>query len=146
MANNNLHTPHLVDTEWSKQLIVKGKPFLIRGGELQNSSLTSAEYMNTVWQQMVDTNVNTLLGCVTWEDIEPEEDRFDFAELDSVIEGARKHSLHLILLWFGSFKNGAWAVRVSLAESATYTTCPQVFPRTPPDGSRRMQGASLAPS
>ncbi|KAG7126189.1 hypothetical protein HYQ44_001229 [Verticillium longisporum] len=106
MANNNLQTPHLVDTEWSKQLIVKGKPFLIRGGELQNSSLTSAEYMNTVWQQMVDTNVNTLLGCVTWEDIEPEEDRFDFAELDSVVEGARKHGLHLILLWFGSFKNG----------------------------------------
>ncbi|KAM0333438.1 hypothetical protein ACHAQA_002100 [Verticillium albo-atrum] len=106
MVTKNRQIPHLVDTEWSKQLVVKGKPFLMRAGELQNSSLTSAEYMDTVWQKMVDTNVNTLLGCVTWEDIEPEEGKFDFAELDRVIEGARKHDMHLVLLWFGSFKNG----------------------------------------
>ncbi|KAM0273936.1 hypothetical protein ACHAQH_008108 [Verticillium albo-atrum] len=106
MVTKNLKVPHLVDTEWSKQLVVKGKPFLMRAGELQNSSLTSAEYMETVWQKMVDTNINTLLGCVTWEDIETEEDTFDFAELDKIIEGARKHNMHLVLLWFGSFKNG----------------------------------------
>lgn len=98
--------PRLVDTAWSKQLHVKGKPFLMRAGELQNSSLTSPEYMDTVWQKMVDTNYNTLLGCVTWEMIEPEEGVFDFAVLDQVILGARRHGLHLVLLWFGSFKNG----------------------------------------
>ena len=76
------------------------------GGELQNSSLSSAEYMDEVWPKMVATNVNTLLGSVTWEMIEPEEGNFDFAELDEVILGARRHGLHLILLWFGSFKNG----------------------------------------
>jgi len=76
------------------------------GGELQNSSLSSAEYMSKVWPKMVATNVNTLLGSVSWEMIEPEEGRFDFDELDKVILGAREHGLHLILLWFGSFKNG----------------------------------------
>ena len=62
--------------------------------------------MNTVWQKLVDTNINTVLGCVTWEDIESTEGTFDFSELDRVIEGARAHGLHLVLLWFGSFKNG----------------------------------------
>lgn len=98
--------PHLVATESSKQLVVKGKPFLMRAAELQNSSLTSAEYMDTAWQKLVDTNINTILGCVTWEMIEPVEGTFDFSELNKVILGARKHGIHLVLLWFGSFKNG----------------------------------------
>jgi beta-galactosidase GanA len=107
--------PHLVATETSKQLVVQGKPFLMRAGELQNSSLTSAEYMDTVWQNMVDTNVNTLLGCVTWEMIEPVQGHFDFEELDKVILGARSHGLHLVLLWFGSFKNGMYHVITSIS-------------------------------
>ncbi len=98
--------PHLVANDWSQQLHVKGKPFLMLAGELQNSSLSSSEYMNTVWQKMKDTNINTLLGAVTWEMIEPEEGKFDFEELDKVILGAREHDMHLVLLWFGSFKNG----------------------------------------
>lgn len=90
----------------SKQLMVDGEPFLMLAGELQNSSLTSAKYMRTVWQKLVDTNINTVLGCVTWEMIEPEEGEFDFTELDLVIQDARSHNLRLVLLWFGSFKNG----------------------------------------
>lgn len=102
--------PYLRKTGEATQLIVDGKPFLILGGELQNSSLTSARYMDTVWQKMVDTGVNTLLGCVTWEDIEPVEGQFDFSELDKVLAGAAKHGMRLILLWFGSFKNGPSAI------------------------------------
>lgn len=106
MGQVNVNIPHLAKNENSKQLIVKGRPFLIRAGELQNSSLTSVEYMEPVWQKMVDTNINTLLGCVTWEMIEPQEDTFDFSVLDEIILAARKYSMHLVLLWFGSFKNG----------------------------------------
>ncbi|KAJ5920824.1 hypothetical protein N7466_009150 [Penicillium verhagenii] len=98
--------PHLRQTGSATQLIVHGKPFLALAGELQNSSMTSAEFMEPAWQKLVDTNVNTVLGCVTWEDLEPVEDQFNFAEVDKVILGARKHGLHLVLLWFGSFKNG----------------------------------------
>jgi beta-galactosidase GanA len=100
------YIPHLQQFGNTKQLVVNGKPYLMLGGELQNSSLSSAEYMSEVWPKMVATNVNTLLGSVSWEMIEPEEGRFDFEELDKVILGARKHGLHLILLWFGAFKNG----------------------------------------
>lgn len=100
--------PHLISREGSKQLVVDGQPFLVLGGELQNSSLTSSEYMDSVWQRMVDMNVNTLLGAVTWEMVEPVENKFVFDELDKVILGARKHALRLVLLWFGSFKNGGY--------------------------------------
>lgn len=106
MRPTSINIPHLAQNENSKQLIVKGRPFLMRAGELQNSSLTSVEYMEPVWQKIVDTNINTLLGCVTWEMIEPEEGVFDFSVLDEIILAARKHSVHVVLLWFGSFKNG----------------------------------------
>jgi beta-galactosidase GanA len=98
--------PHLRKAGTTQQLVVNGLPFLALAAELQNSSMTSAEFMEPVWQKLVDTNINTVLGCVTWEDIEPVEDQFNFSELDKVILGARKHGLHLVLLWFGSFKNG----------------------------------------
>jgi GH35 family endo-1,4-beta-xylanase len=96
------------------------------GGELQNSSLSSAEYMSEIWPKMVATNVNTLLGSVSWEMIEPEEGRFDFEELDKVILGARDHGLHLILLWFGSFKNGIFAYSHDLFPRADTSIARQV--------------------
>lgn len=88
------------------QLIVKGKPFLMLPGELHNSSLSSAKFMGEVWPAMKANSVNTLLGSVTWEMIEPREGHFDFSELDRVLTGAREHDMHLVLLWFGTFKNG----------------------------------------
>ncbi|KAF4636660.1 hypothetical protein G7Y89_g1426 [Cudoniella acicularis] len=102
-----LQLPFLQDSAATgKQFFVNGEPFLIRGAQLQNSSLTSAEFMLEIWPKLVQANINTVLGCVPWEMIEPEEGKFTFDELDGVIEGARKHGLRLILLWFGSFKNG----------------------------------------
>ncbi|KAF4628038.1 hypothetical protein G7Y89_g10113 [Cudoniella acicularis] len=98
--------PYLRKLEASQQLIVNGKPYLIIGAELQNSSFTSTDYMNGVWPKLVARHINTVLGCVTWEMVEPTEGSFDFSVLDSMIKGARKHNLHLTLLWFGSFKNG----------------------------------------
>lgn len=98
--------PHLEDIPGSKQLIVHGKPYLILGGELNNSSFSSPAFMNKVWPKVAATHVNTVLGAVTWEDVEPSEGEFNFAELDQVISSARSHGLKLILLWFGAFKNG----------------------------------------
>jgi beta-galactosidase GanA len=90
------------------QLIVDGKPYLMRAAELNNSSLSSRDFMRSVYPRMVDNNVNTILGAVSWQQIEPEEDNFDLNELTGVIEDARSHGLRLVLLWFGAFKNGMW--------------------------------------
>jgi hypothetical protein len=97
--------PHLRKTKASSQLIVHDKPFLMLAGELHNSSLSDAAYMHPVWPNMKSANVNTLLGSVTWEMVEPVEGEFNFSQLDEVILDARKFDMHLVLLWFGSFKN-----------------------------------------
>ncbi|EWZ28878.1 glycoside hydrolase superfamily [Fusarium oxysporum Fo47] len=100
-----LAIPHLQPTANSAQLIVKGQPFLMLPAELQNSSLSSADYMSSVWSDLKAANFNTVLGSVSWDAIEPEEGKFDFSELDKIILDARQHGLHLVLLWFGSYKN-----------------------------------------
>lgn len=87
------------------QLIVNQKPFLIRGGELGNSSATSMESMEIIWPKLVDMNLNTVLTPVYWELIEPEERKFDFSLIDDLILRARKENLKLVFLWFGSWKN-----------------------------------------
>lgn len=100
------HIPYLFDMGTFKQLIVHGQPFLIRGAELQNSSFSSAKFMRELWPRLVGMNLNTVLGSVTWEMIEPLEGHFDFSEIDRIILDARNAGLKLILLWFGSWKNG----------------------------------------
>lgn len=99
-------TPHLRKQGSALQLIVDGEPFLITGGELHNSSASSSDYMDPLWQQMTDMHFNTVLAPVYWELVEPEEGNFDFTLVDSLILGARRHGLRLVILWFGSWKNG----------------------------------------
>jgi hypothetical protein len=99
--------PHLArSSNGNTQLIVDGKPYLILGGELHNSSLSSAKFMDEVFPAMKAQSINTLLGAVSWEDIEPKEGQFDFTQLDGVLQGARRNGMRLVLLWFGTYKNG----------------------------------------
>ena len=85
--------------------MVDGKPFLVLGGELHNSSSSSIEYMKSVWPRLVTMHLNTVLLPVAWETIEPEEGKFDFSCVDGLLEGARRNHLKLVVLWFGAWKN-----------------------------------------
>jgi beta-galactosidase GanA len=87
------------------QLIVDGKPFLVLGGELGNSTSSSLEYMRPVWPKLVALNLNTVLVPVYWELIEPAEGKFDFTLVDGLLQEARRNQLRLVPLWFGSWKN-----------------------------------------
>jgi beta-galactosidase GanA len=87
------------------QLIVNGQPFLILGGELGNSSAGTAAEADEIVPKLAMMHVNTILMPVAWEQIEPREGNFDFNVLDHWIEVARAHNVHLVLLWFGSWKN-----------------------------------------
>ncbi len=98
--------PHLEKQGTATQLIVDGKPFLVLGGELHNSSSSDLDYMQPIWKRMVDLNFNTVLAAVSWELIEPDEGHFDFRLVDGLIDGARRNNLRLVFLWFGSWKNG----------------------------------------
>jgi beta-galactosidase GanA len=98
-------TPHLEKRGSATQLIVDGEPFLILGGELGNSSASSREYMRAVWPKLAGMHLNTVLAPVSWDVVEPQEGKFDFSSVDGLIEDARAHDVHLVLLWFGTWKN-----------------------------------------
>ena len=89
----------------TRQLVVDGKPYLILGGELGNSSASSAAYMRAHWPRLRAMNLNTVLAPVYWELIEPKEGSFDWSSLDTMLADARANDLRLVLLWFGAWKN-----------------------------------------
>ena len=97
--------PFLQEESGATRLMAAGKPFLVLGGELGNSTFTSVESMAPVWPKLKAMNVNTVLAPVYWELMEPTEGKFDFDLLDKLIAEARKQDLKLVLLWFGSWKN-----------------------------------------
>jgi len=97
--------PHLERRGDATQLIVDGKPFLILGGELFNNSATSLDYMRPVWPRLAAMRLNTVLVPVSWALLEPVEGKFDYTLVDGLIRGARDQNLHIVFLWFGSWKN-----------------------------------------
>ena len=107
-AQQNFATgiPHLQKNGKSTQLVVDGKPFLIIGGELNNSTSSSVAYMKPVWQLMTDLHFNTSLTPLPWDLVEPLEGKFDFSLVDSLILGARQNNMHIVFLWLASWKNG----------------------------------------
>ena len=98
--------PHLRKQGTATQLIVDGTPFLLLSGELHNSSATNLDYLKPIWPKLVEAKLNTVLAGVSWGQIEPQEGKFDFSIVDGVIRDARIYNLRLVLLWFGSWKNG----------------------------------------
>jgi beta-galactosidase GanA len=97
--------PHFRNENGAPQFVVHGKPFLIFGGELGNSSAGTAAQADFLLPEMARMHLNTVLMPVAWEQTEPTEGHFDFSILDHWIDVAREQNLHLVLLWFGSWKN-----------------------------------------
>jgi len=98
--------PQLVKHGKVTQLYVDGKPFLIVGGELNNSTSSNLEYMKPLWQHVNDLNFNTVVTPLSWELIEPAEGKFDFSLVDGLIKGARENNMRIVFLWLASWKNG----------------------------------------
>jgi Domain of unknown function (DUF5597)/Beta-galactosidase len=98
--------PHLDRGHGTAQLIVGGKAFVVFGGELSNSAAGTAAQADEILPRLARGHINTVLMPVAWEQIEPVEGRFEFGVLDHWIEQARGQNLRLVLLWFGSWKNG----------------------------------------
>jgi beta-galactosidase GanA len=88
-----------------RQLFVDNKPFILLAGELHNSSASSVEYMKPVWDKLAAMHLNTVIGTVSWELIEPVEGQFDFTLVDAQIREARQRRMQLILIWFATWKN-----------------------------------------
>ena len=105
-AGLSAEAPKLVRHQHRVDLIVDGKPWLMLGGELRNSSTSKLEFLQPIWPHLRALHLNTVFAPVSWKQMEPAEGRFDFTLVDGLIDGARRHDLRLALLWLATWKNG----------------------------------------
>lgn len=98
--------PRIVKQDGRFALLVDGAPYLMLGAQAHNSSAWPA-MLPKVWPAMEYLNVNTLEIPVYWEQFEPSQGHYDYTVIDALLAGARQHRLRLVLLWFGTWKNGS---------------------------------------
>jgi beta-galactosidase GanA len=97
--------PRIVQDHGRAALMVDGAPYFLLGAQVDNSSgwLTR---LDAVWPAAEALRLNTLEVPVYWEQMEPARGHFDFTVVDSILQQARAHKVRLVLLWFGTWKNG----------------------------------------
>ncbi|MGO9011684.1 MAG: DUF5597 domain-containing protein [Bryobacteraceae bacterium] len=98
--------PRLVHQGGRYALFVDNAPYLMLGGQVGNSSAWPA-VLNKVWPAIQYLHANTVEMPVYWEQFEPRPGQFDYTVVDTLLVQARQHHIHLVLLWFGLYKNGS---------------------------------------
>ena len=97
--------PKLVQKDGRYELLVDGRPFLVLGGQINNSSAWPAT-LPEVWPLIESMHANTVEAPVYWEQMEPQPGAFDFSVVDELVNQSRAHHVRLVPLWFGTWKNG----------------------------------------
>jgi len=96
--------PHFVTRNGRHALIVDGAPFLMLGAQVNNSS-NYADPLSTAWPVLDRIHANTVEVPIAWQQVEPEEGRYDLSFLQALLDQARAHDKRVVLLWFGTWKN-----------------------------------------
>ncbi len=98
--------PRIEKTGNAYRLLVDGSPYLMLSGQVANSDTSNASDLNGALDVLANWHANTAEVPIYWEAIEPRQDQFDFSAVDMAIQAARQRDLHLVFLWFGTWKNG----------------------------------------
>lgn len=85
---------------------VQGRPFFPLGGQAHNSSGYSLQEAERAFEAVAAMHGNSVAIPITWEQVEPQEGSFDFSMVDNLVERCRKADIHLVILWFATWKNG----------------------------------------
>lgn len=105
-SNSTRALPQVISKEGRHQFQVDGKPYLLLGAQTNNSA-NYPSALNDVWPVFDKMNANTLGIPVAWEQIEPEQGKFDFSYLDTLIAEAKERDVRVVLLWFATWKNNS---------------------------------------
>lgn len=89
-----------------KTFMVQGKPFYSVGIQAHNSNSSTQSYLKYIWNAATMLEANTAAVPIPWEKFEPEEGVFKDSFVKEIIRQARERELKLVLLWFGTWKNG----------------------------------------
>ena len=98
--------PRIIEKDGRYALLVDGEPYLMLGVQANNSSAWP-EYLDKVWPAAEALHANTVELPIYWEQLEAKQGSFDFSTVDLIVKQAREHKLRLVLLWFGTWKNGS---------------------------------------
>ena len=98
--------PRLVHKDGRYALMVDEAPYLMLGAQVGNSSAWPG-VLHKVWPAIEYLHANTVEMPVYWEQFEPQPGKYDYSVVDTLLAQARQHRVHLVLLWFGLYKNGS---------------------------------------
>ena len=98
--------PQIVSKDGHHALLIDGKPFFMLGGQAHNSSGWPG-MLPKVWSAIEAMHANTLEVPIYWEQIEAQQGKFDFSLVDTLLKQGREYKVHLVLLWFATWKNGS---------------------------------------
>lgn len=104
--NSYAQRAELKDHNGTTRLFADGKPYLMLSGELHNSTSSTLEYLEPVWQKVKGMHLNSVIASVSWEQFEPREGQYDYSMIDNIINLAGKYQTKVALIWFASWKNG----------------------------------------
>ena len=95
--------------EIKRLFMVDGKSFFPIGAEFLCQTGYSARdeaEIEEAFKAIKTATGNTGEFPVFWDQVEPEEGKYDFSSVDTLISIARKYEVKLILVWFATWKNG----------------------------------------
>jgi hypothetical protein len=98
--------PKIVEKDGRFALVVDGEPYLMLGVQANNSSAWP-DYLDKIWPAAEMLHANTVELPIYWEQLEAIQGKYDFTVVDLILKQAREHHLRLVLLWFGTWKNGS---------------------------------------
>ena len=98
--------PRLVEKDGRYALMVDDAPYLVLAAQTRNSSAWPSR-LPLLWPALEYDHVNTVEVPVYWNQVEAQPGKYDFSLVDMILSEARKHQVHVIPLWFATWKNGS---------------------------------------
>jgi len=98
--------PRLVEKDGRFALLVDDAPYLVLAAQVRNSSSWPSVFPR-LWPTLEYMHVNTVEVPVYWNQFETRPGQYDYTLIDMLLSEARRHNVHLVPLWFATWKNGS---------------------------------------